>query len=159
MGTNFYWIDQYDKDAEWDVRAALQCHIGKRSAAGVYCWDCGTTLHKEGTSSIHEGFGKTFADCPVCHKEYPESKGREPLGSAVNLELFGERPTARPKGVETCCSFTWTMMSHKWKLEKLRKSRKKVVINEYGDKFTAAEFLDKELLLVTIEFQLPVEFS
>ena len=37
MGTNFYIID---KDQEYSEGR----HIGKRSAAGWYCWDCGTTL-------------------------------------------------------------------------------------------------------------------
>lgn len=63
MGTNFYWITpepelitlptgeevergRFDHD---DPRI----HIGKRSAAGMYCWSCRVTLHKHGEKYVH----------------------------------------------------------------------------------------------------------
>ena len=38
MGTNFYKIKRVDNKIEEGE------HIGKRSAAGEYCWDCRRTL-------------------------------------------------------------------------------------------------------------------
>lgn len=48
MGTNYY-ARGYRRIADMDP----QYHIGKRSAAGLYCWDCGKTLCKDGESGIH----------------------------------------------------------------------------------------------------------
>lgn len=48
MGTNFYLKGHRgDDDPKY--------HIGKRSAAGLYCWDCRITLCKGGESAIHRG--------------------------------------------------------------------------------------------------------
>ena len=53
MGTNYYV-----KTDDGEV------HIGKRSAAGWYCWDCRQTLCK---GRVHYGDGY-FDRCPICGK-------------------------------------------------------------------------------------------
>ena len=55
MGTNFYTRDGL--------------HIGKRSAAGTYCWDCRLTLCKGGEKAVHmstHGAHGFYDACPKC---------------------------------------------------------------------------------------------
>ena len=141
MGTNFYWKKPIqDKEYDWDLYGDIQVHIGKRSAAGAYCNDCGTTLCEDGTRDVHSSKKQTsafdtrgwFNECPGCGIPRSELKG--------------------------CTSFTWTLMKHKWNLVELLDSDEKVVVNEYDEEFTAKEFLD-ELSSVRIEFQAPYQFS
>lgn len=51
MGTNFYTID-ITKNEKID-HMDPEFHIGKRSAAGLYCWDCDITLCKDGKEFVH----------------------------------------------------------------------------------------------------------
>lgn len=56
MGTNYYWADLLeglDDDKRYDRRHELDCHIGKRSASGHYCFDCRVSLCKEGEKHVH----------------------------------------------------------------------------------------------------------
>jgi hypothetical protein len=52
VGTNFYTSDGQ--------------HIGKRSAAGVYCERCKQTLCKDGPQGIHKGQSAWHKACPSC---------------------------------------------------------------------------------------------
>ncbi len=56
MSTNFYLVTDEEK-----------IHIGKRSAAGLYCHDCSQTLCKGGESAIHTGQSPILVHCPKCH--------------------------------------------------------------------------------------------
>ena len=137
MGTNYYWKDKY-KDDEYN--GDIQVHIGKRSAAGLYCWDCGTTLCKDGERSIHYSESNWYSKCPSCGKERIEESLES---SSMGLELGFNKQGLNRTGVSSCSSFTWTLMKHKSELLKLTENcKEKVVINEYGDEFTACEFLD-----------------
>ena len=51
MGCNFYTLDNR--------------HIGKRSDAGFYCWDCEITLCKGGGRAVHSG-DEFYNKCPKC---------------------------------------------------------------------------------------------
>ena len=150
MGTNFYWLGH---DHEYDI----QQHIGKRSAAGLYCFDCGTTLNTRGTDLIHHGRGTWLKECPSCGAA---ESVRESLSySAAGVELgLATREGDTPKGVRTACSFTWTLLKHKRTIEALRGNPEPVIEDEYGRAYTAAEFL-AELKWCPIEFQSPAEFS
>ena len=165
MGTNFYWSDKYkawNEDSEaldyWDNNSNIQVHIGKRSAAGAYCYDCGTTLCKGGTRDIHfSDRAEWFTACPGCGKERQKEDWST---SAVGVELgFADR-LPEQTGVRSCCSFTWTLLKHKTALEVLAKyiPEEKVVINEYGDTFTAGEFLTM-VQQCPVQYQSPYEFS
>ena len=151
MGTNFYW-----KDVETEDRDDVRHHIGKRSAAGLYCWDCGTTLHEGGTTQVHSGKGRWHEECPICGgKREAGTKG------TAHVELGFAEPTDVPRtGVSSASSFTWTMMRHKRELEALAGTGGdwKCVVDEYGDEFTAQEFLKSELACVAIEMQYAREF-
>jgi len=132
MGTNFYWIK--DSEDPMDPRV----HIGKRSAAGLYCWDCGVTLCKEGVSAIHSSDSNWYEKCPKCGKE-PEKEG---WGNAVGRELgFAKNSPKKKTGVKSCSSFTWAQ-----KIETIQKRiqdnlTKKVIKDEYDRTYTGKEFL------------------
>ena len=156
MGTNFYWIGHRGD-------SNIRHHIGKRSAAGSYCWDCGTTLCLEGSQGVHRtrsersGGEMPWADeCPVCGNE----KGKDPGTAFVELGFKRAKEIPR-RGVGSCSSFSWTLMSHKWRITDLAlvDGDPVCVVNEYGDEFTAKQFLYEELATVAIESQCPYEFS
>jgi len=151
MGTNFYKMDG--------------THIGKRSAAGKYCWDCGMTLRIGGESRVHytdshirpipendmddiynymelrkqEHLKEWYEKCPKCGK-YPDEKG----ANAMFKELGFSKVNGKQIGVSSCCSFTWA--THPDKLKRIR-----FVKDEYGRKYTAEQF-DKELEFCPIQF-------
>jgi len=163
MGTNFYWIQDNEKTQRDD---SLAVHIGKRSAAGWYCFDCGTTFSRH-TCELHFGQKSFDVDCPArnynvsescpgCGKKPDMSSPQVKEGGAM-LEL-GFSKTMPQQGITPCCSFTWTLMKHRRKLLELLKFKKKVVVSEYGDQYTAKEFL-KLTDDCPIQFQSPCQFS
>jgi hypothetical protein len=119
MGTNFY-VDS--------------AHIGKRSAAGWWCWDCGLTLCKNGLSRVHFDESKWHKACPSCGKK----PTKESIGEgAVGRELgFNKEPFAPKSGVSSCSSFTWAMNPSHLRQELARKRIK----DEYGTWFSRKEF-------------------
>lgn len=132
MGTNFY----VRKNARYSDHPDV--HIGKRSAAGLYCWDCKRTLCKGGESQVHMGSGflnhdkEWFSACPVCGKSY-EKEGIE--HSSAGRELGFNKSTPAPKtGVKSCSSFSWAMPESEWR------GKCRFVWDEYGRRFTKAEF-------------------
>lgn len=152
MGTNFYlrgWT--YDEDAK--TYTELKCysskidgddspstHIGKRSAAGPYCWDCDETLVIGGKSAIHHSNSGVYDECPKC--------GRGPdlpsplIGGAAAVELgFAKPNTLRPTGVRSCSSFSWAQPEDGF-MAFIREHRNHaVVISEYGDVMSGGEFV------------------
>lgn len=150
MGTNFYWIDDANEDA---AEGDIHCHIGKRSAAGAYCWDCGTTLCKEGTRGVHSSRCGYYDACPACGAE------KRPVtlaDSTSGVELgCANSPDVARIGVGSCASFIWTLMKHKWALEKRMEQGDEAlcVEDEYGRRFTARQFLREELAAVAFEMQ------
>jgi hypothetical protein len=148
VGTNFYLYP--DKPLLVKVADKLRehkdqgIHIGKRSAAGTFCWDCNITLHKKGNDGIHHGCrtpGHIACDCdwhetcPRCGKKRKKESLSE---SAAGRELgFDKSKPKRKKGVSTCCSFRWAMS--KVSLDDYL-SRGYKIKNEYGDYFTESGF-------------------
>ena len=115
MGTNFY-------DAKGN-------HIGKRSAAGLYCWDCEITLCKLGKEWIHHDFD-WYKICPECGKGYNQESL---LDSSAGRELgFNKNEPRRKQGVATCASFTWSRSINNIKYP---------VTDEYGSSYTRDQFL------------------
>lgn len=136
-----------DKDFD-DERMLV--HIGKRSMAGYYCFDCGTTLNTEGTKQVHSGhgYGYDYDACPVCGGVY---------------DKFDKKGS-----VKGCCSFTWTLMAHFELIKAMSKPAVMMVMqlscngavieDEYGSPYTAKEML-KDVKSYPIWFQLPCSFS
>lgn len=117
MGTNYYLVS--------DGR-----HVGKRSAAGMYCWDCKEILHADNETSD----GKY--QCPMCS----EIESDEGWNSSVGRELgFNNEKPHRKSGVASCSSFAWDidplLITYLFDTK-----RKKIIVDEYGRKFTAAQF-------------------
>ena len=144
MGTNFYKRGHCREDDPDN-------HLGKRSAAGLYCWDCGVTLCKAGESRIHHsGFDREatwYTKCPQC--------GAEPMGadistSAVGRELgFNKAAPAAKRGVDGCASFTWAMPQEVYlalgpevcpTCGSQYDDPEKIIEDEYGTLYTREEF-------------------
>lgn len=118
MGTNFFTMNG--------------THIGKRSAAGYFCFDCKITLCKEGNEGVHHDKSEWHDSCPKCGKKPEEEKG---WSNSAGLELgFNKNASEIKTGVKSCSSFTWAIQEGD-----LAKKRK--VINEYGDVYSLKEFM------------------
>jgi len=145
MGTNYYTKKNYQDSM------SPEYHIGKRSVAGMYCWDCGITLCKDGETRVHctrrddnnpnSSETEWFKSCPKCGKN-PEEENLDK--SSVGRELgFNKGKPQKKSGVKSCSSFSWVIK--KEELEKKFKNKEiNYIYNEYGDKFTLKEF--KEML-------------
>lgn len=160
MGTNFYWknpghifgLGRWSEFSNENKRDLL--HIGKRSAAGFYCFDCGVTLvHNDvitrfspGSRNrlVHTGQAGQSDLCPQCGAYVIEETLES---SAAGLELgFRDSPSIAKElwGVRTCSSFNWAQ-DPGWVLAKLlalKNNSETVVIDEYEREYTAREFLE-----------------
>jgi len=140
MGTNFYW-------ARGNVRYSTNplIHIGKRSAAGMYCWDCGVTLCKGGNAKIHFGtlfnYDEEWYDkCPKCGQE----RVTEGINKGIVVELgFAKPRSSKPTGVQGCSSFSWAQepLSVRKRCLRLSNRWRKIVVDEYGQKYTGKQFI------------------
>ncbi len=123
MGTNFYTLTGE--------------HIGKRSAAGVYCFDCNISLCIGGLERVHYSSSPSdwYEKCPKCGKEVE----KEDLDtSSVGLELgFNNNPSQKKTGVRSCSSFTWAIEPSEFK-----KQLFSVIKDEYGREYTKQIFLE-----------------
>ena len=144
MGTNFYWAgapeDCDTMDPEW--------HIGKRSAAGRYCWDCRVTLCVGGEADIHYGRSSWHDACPRC--------GAAPIAAGLNsaaVELgFSKPATDRDRGVTSAASFSWAQEPSQVRSRCERAMDEALVRDEYGDTLTGREFLRMLASNCPIEF-------
>ena len=121
MGTNFY-IDKEETK-----------HIGKRSAAGLYCFDCNATLCAGGESEIHQGRSEWLSLCPGCGET---AKDESLSNSTGGIELgFNKDTTEDRQGVRSCCSFSWAL-----KPEEFFMSQPISVWDEYGREIPFIDF-------------------
>jgi len=114
MGTNFY------SDGK---------HIGKRSAAGAYCWDCDITLCKGDNEEIHSSNSEWYTECPICgNKPITENLNESSIGRELG---FNKTKPLKKTGVKSCSSFTWACDNN----EKLKKIK-----DEYGTIYSLSKF-------------------
>jgi hypothetical protein len=157
MGTNYY-LKGYQNEDEKDSR---EFHIGKRSAASLYCFDCGVTLCKRGEENVHmgsnrrvdttgmgvvEGLAAQLEDdskdwhdsCPECG-QLPVEETWE--NSTAGLELgFNKNPVENRTGVRSCSSFTFCRMEWRAGAIELGYTESDICIeDEYGKEFTIRE--------------------
>lgn len=133
-----------DYDAAAVDRNEPEYHIGKRSAAGHYCWDCRLTLCKDGEDGLHQSCRheigcrcRWFNACPQCGGKV-QKNGFNP----VDVELgFAASLTVKPTGVTGASSFSYAQKPKLVEQICQEFSGEKVVENEYGKRFTGAEFL------------------
>lgn len=123
-------------------------HIGKRSAAGRYCEDCGTTFCIHGTSRIH-------------YEDNPYQFLTQEWENTQKYYWYEKCPICGKEGI-SICSFTWTFMKQKQLIEQLSLNpntlSKKLIVNEYEEEFTPTEFLWNELNNCKVEYQSCCEF-
>lgn len=151
MGTNYYLTDR------------KSTHIGKRCAAGLWCWDCNVTLQASGLAGIHQsnkwpGAEVQLSRCPKCGKPATERSFTETTGG---VELgFAKSEDVPRHGVSTCCSFSWAMRPEELPRRVKAFRKQKPIQDEYGHQFSFEEF-QKEMGIVTIEFthSIGLEFS
>jgi hypothetical protein len=105
MGTNFYFVDRETGD---ELR-----HIGKRSAAGMFCWDCGLSLCAAGNADVHKGVKNWLKECAVCGNNDKD-------------------------GVSLCCSFTWAMSPGLF--SDIKGAPNVMIRDEYGGDYSISEF-------------------
>jgi len=150
MGTNYYIRGHSNDDSpDW--------HLGKRSAAGMYCFDCGVTLCKKGEDQIH--YTPPGDRGEWWHEQYPKC-GKEPVNeslqeSTAGKELgFNDEPQ-KTTGVRSCSSWSWAMSQDRLKYlmenteeidncpccgRQWQDYPNKLVQDEYGRLFTFHEF-------------------
>ena len=120
MGTNFDFLDG--------------THVGKRSASGAFCWDCNTTLCKQGNKGVHYCESEWYDACPICHKKVNEE---DKDWGAMGRELgFNKSKPKAKKGVKSCASFSWAVDP----VRVFLKRKDTIIIDEYGRKHTLEEF-------------------
>lgn len=157
MGTNFYWIEPAPRcpHCEKEIGPSGEGqHIGKRSAAGWYCWDCDVTLCLSGKGRVHYSSdnGNWSETCPKCGNK--KSEGKDGLETrAASVELGFDKPREdRPEGVQTTSSFSWaedpTAVRQKCEVRR----DEECVVDEYGRKMTGGEFLRMTRSNCAIEF-------
>lgn len=119
MGCNFYFLKNNK-------------HIGKRSAAGLFCWDCNVTLCTNDKEGVHYEY-PFYRECPNCGKPPIE----EPLEeSAGGIELgFGKMAETRPVGVRSCSSFSWAIDP----IELFTSGE--MIVDEYHKEYLYSEFI------------------
>jgi len=157
VSTNFYWIGVVGNED------GIGVHIGKRNAAGVYCFDCGVAQTKS-TQELHTGKGDKHKRCPGCGMSFDT-----PLDTTKSTALLeaGVTPLGYVKnqsGIGTCSTFTWTALAHKWKIRDavLRggSGGDKVIRDGLGVEYSYSEFWYDVLgVYVVQEFQASYEFS
>ena len=132
MGCNFFIYNKLTKE---------KIHIGKRSAAGYYCWNCKTTLCKRENEGVH-------LDCNGCwessHKKIHDCKwfdrcsycGCTPdkenlFNSSAERELgMNTLAMEKKKGVRRCFSFTFAL--EPYKIDNImKKNGNLVIVSEY----------------------------
>ena len=136
MGTNFYLKEAIicGELTPWDKSDDPEFHLGKRSAAGLYCWDCNTTLCIGGIEKVHTGH-EFYENCPVCGKK-PIDENWETSSSGRELG-FNKSVPGKKSGVRSCASFTWALPPEI--LDNLSK-KGKPIIDEYGNKISVKGF-------------------
>ena len=140
MGTNFTWLEEGQSHRG---STDPEHHIGKRSAAGLYCFDCQWTLCKKGVNGIHftareEDWHKA---CPSCG----QTPAKETLSEGTaGLELgFAPVRAKSPESVASCSSFSFAqdVVEVIKRLVDQLGSDEPLVEDDYGRQYTAAEFL------------------
>lgn len=155
MGTNFYWRLGMENspvpgDDDWDSMD-IRVHIGKRSAAGQYCWDCDVTLCKGGNAEIHMGRTEWWNACPKCGSLPVPHDGFSSGPAAVELG-FAKPRVERPTGVRGTSSFSWAQDPERVGAICEQRSGELVVVNEYGDTMTGRDFLDMLLANCAVQY-------
>ena len=150
MGTNFYWQNAEAIGIPEDT--VVQHHIGKRSAAGWYCWDCLVPLVEGGNKNVHSSTARRLDTCPVCSKGKQSHDALSEGAAAIELG-FAKPNTDRSTGVRTCSSFSWAQDPEMVGSFCNRYRDEQIIEDEYGRPMTGREFSEM------IASNCPVQFT
>jgi len=123
VGTNYYLGGRQLRTESSDP----DIHLGKTSAAGLWCWDCNISLLKSGRIHYDAKFRDT---CPQC--------GQGPHGKHFWDELFSGFDASGHKrhGVMACYSFLFAQSPSRV----FGYNPDRLVKDEYGKELTMREF-------------------
>lgn len=142
MGTNFYWLKEYSEIKrlqEQGIETELDdysptVHIGKRAAAGSYCYSCRVSLFSGGEEWVHG----------------PPWGGSDPL-SQSDIDLFDSMKMLQAcpecgaeKGsehVRGACSFCYAQQPNEVRQRCEQSLNSPCVIDGYDREYTGKEFL------------------
>ena len=127
-------------------------HIGKRSAAGPYCWDCGVTLCSGGESAIHMSTHDFLDACYKCGLTAAKTSSLSEGPVAVELG-FAKPATERPRGVRGCSSFSWAQDPETVLRICRERPDETLIVDEYERVMTCAEFV------TMLDANCPVRFT
>ena len=127
MGTNYYLVRNHE-------------HIGKRSAAGFFCFDCKKSLCKMGEFAVHHDTSAWWNECPECGKVPVAERLKK---SSIGIELgLNTDITEQKQGVRSCSSFTFAIDAARLKVSFWFGHYREVVVDEYGRRYTMGQFLE-----------------
>ncbi len=107
-------------------------HIGKRWAAGIWCWDCKVRCFVE---SDEVPFFKSLEACPKCGKPVTKGNGFNPAMRELGFDKTREHNHV---GIDGASGFNWHAKDKRDALRKLRGIKK--VRTEYGDYWSIKRF-------------------
>lgn len=113
-------------------------HIGKRSAAGLYCYSCNAWFHDPAACDERPKDQRT--SCKYCGAEHKSGMNR-----ATSVELgFAKPESLRPEsGVEGTCTFSWANWPDEvYHIARQAPAEMQLVVDEYGRTMTGQQFLD-----------------
>lgn len=156
MSTNFYWYMEHHSVGDRALPTGEtiyrskgfdeddpKYHLGKRSGAGLYCWDCKVTLCSGGEELIHKGSAQFLSACPKCHKtesdSFPDRFSR--IVGVVEEVRAEENDYKKPTGVAGACSFTWAQDADRAIQIMMDQPDEVLVEDEYGRTYTGDEFM------------------
>lgn len=103
MGTNFYVRCHGHVSA-----TGKPIHIGKRSAAGLYCYSCKVSLCKDGEKGVNHSISKWHDQCPKCSKK-PIKESLAESSAGIELGFNKDVFKKKKKGVASCSAFNWSI--------------------------------------------------
>lgn len=125
MGMNVYTASKIG-----DCRRGT--HIGKRWAAGIWCWDCGRQL------KAHDG----RLDCSRCGKSILVADLK--FNPAMRELGFEKAKPMKHRGIDGASGFVWQVGVHGLGLDRAAVKKAlgaaKHVITEYGDRWPISKF-------------------
>jgi hypothetical protein len=170
MGTNFFLKENVRKSflellkrnepGKVEYYEKEDIHIGKRSAAGWFCWDCKKSLCLNGDDFVHshkDQYGtevRMSEICVYCGLSVP--KDAKLFEGAVGRELGFEIEKPKHEGIETVSSFCFSIPPYILKralahfaIEAIANKEEwdkiKTIYDEYGREYTNIEFFDDVL--------------
>lgn len=124
MSTNIYTLDGK--------------HIGKRYAAGNWCWDCRVCLNVDDPSAP---FGQRVLDkCPSCGQKRPKHSLYNPAMRELGFDKSGSHTH---RGIDGASGFIWRThdgLGNTIADVKRALSRRRFVVTEYEERWPIKQF-------------------